>query len=170
MIHIKPLTVQLSSQQRKRSVMNTGWSGILHFCYKTTKILVWTFKFFCMKTIDSTYPKPTGLLNVLKSTLILGCPCVLFYIILCRNKTIMQTAMLQNKHMLKGDDYPAHLTLVYLSFWFIQTQCTFCYNRLFELCTTIIFCMGYFRCDLHSWSLCTLQGWLYQEASSTLIF
>lgn len=46
----------------------------------------------------------------------------------------------------------------------------FCYNRLIELCPTIIFCMGYFRCDLHSWSLCTLQGWLYQEASSTLIF
>lgn len=54
-----------------------------------------------MKTIVSPYLKPTGLLNILKSTLTLGCPCVLFYIILSRNKTIMQTAMLKNKHMLK---------------------------------------------------------------------
>lgn len=60
-----------------------------------------------MKSTDSTYLKPIGLLNVLKSTLSLGCPCVLFYLILSRNKTIMETAMLKNKHMLKGDNYPA---------------------------------------------------------------
>lgn len=168
MIYIKPLTVQLSSQPRKRSVMNTGWSGILYFCYRNTKILVRTFKIFCMKSTDSTYLKPIGLLNVLKSTLSLGCPCVLFYLILSRNKIIMETAMLKNKHMLKGDNYPDHLILVFLSFWFIQTQCTFCYNRQIELCTTLWDILD-MMWSAQLKSLHTEDS-LYQEANFILIY
>lgn len=52
------------------------------------------------------------LFYVLKRTS-LRCPWKLFYLILFRSKTITQTTMLKEPHVLKGDDYAAHLSLVY---------------------------------------------------------
>lgn len=57
--HIKPLTVQFSSQRKKTGAMNTGWSGCLYFFYKNTKFWCEHLEVY-MKTIDSIDVKSTG--------------------------------------------------------------------------------------------------------------
>lgn len=153
--------------------MNTGWSGILYFCYKNTKILVWTFKIFLYGNywfyISETYWFIKCSEKHIKSGMPFGC------IVLCN------PLQEQNHNANCNAEKQTHVKGRWLSCSFEFGLSEFFDLSKLSVVFAIIDKLNSVQQLISLWDILDMMwsaqleplhtgDWLYQEANSTLIF